>query len=691
MRYLLLYMVLMGVFPSRAQTAFYARTEDTISVKQYLRLAKEVREKNPAAALSYANKALSVSRQLSYKPGIAYAESESGFDLLLSRQLTEALDHFAKAKPLLQDLQEDELLGKVLKSMGDAYAAQSYFRQAFDHYREAAPMLRKTGQLKLLNECQDAMGNLALNFGQPKGAIANYKRSLVLKNNLNDLPGILSTNLRLSNIYLSLKQYDSALYFNREAQRLAAGNAEAQAEAAIDEFIILSFQGKLAEAGIAKLRAERLTGLQSNPTHTIKLLVATSNYYLAGNDKELSGRYFDSAKNLIEKSRSAEMAVAGLELMAEMSSQHEDHKTAYRMIRMMDRYKDIFRNENMERISAEIKNTAEASLKEKEIEYLNLSNRLKAEQLSKEELMRMALLRENILKDSSIANQKTLMAILENESVLKNEQLRRETDLRQSLSRENTLKQKLLNDERKNKWLLWLGIAILALLGAVIYNQYRKQRAKNAIIRKQTAELEVLNKEIHHRVKNNLQVISSMLDLQSQSLHDEKATAIIKEGIQRVQSMAFIHQNLYQGNVVNSVNMNEYIKMLSNHLFQTYNIRTDKIRLHTHIEDLNLHTDTAIPLGMILNELISNALKYAFINRDSGDIQVDMKRSDNELLLQVRDNGVGLPPGFDPNLTTTFGYEIIRAFSQKLKARMNVDGSQGTDVQIIISKFKTIS
>ena len=180
-----------------------------------------------------------------------------------------------------------------------------------------------------------------------------------------------------------------------------------------------------------------------------------------------------------------------------------------------------------------------------------------------------------------------------------------------------------------------------------------------------------------------------MLDLQSQSLNDERATAIIKEGIQRVQSMAFIHQNLYQGNAVNSVNMNEYIKMLSNHLFQTYNIRTDKIQLHTQIENLSLHTDTAIPLGMILNELISNALKYAFKGRESGAIWVTMKKNDNELLLQVKDDGVGLHKDFNPDKTSSFGFEIIKAFLQKMKARMNVDGGNGTDVQIIISKFKT--
>ena len=130
------------------------------------------------------------------------------------------------------------------------------------------------------------------------------------------------------------------------------------------------------------------------------------------------------------------------------------------------------------------------------------------------------------------------------------------------------------------------GINVITSLNVRL--KYRKQSNKKQIIHKQATELVVLNKEIHHRVKNNLQVISSMLDLQSQTLKDANAKAIIKEGIQRVQSMAFIHQNLYEGNAVNSVNINEYIKMLSVHLFQTYNIRTDKIQLHTQIENLKL-------------------------------------------------------------------------------------------------------
>jgi two-component system, sensor histidine kinase PdtaS len=663
--------------------------EDSLLVKQYLGQGKLAIKNNPASAIMLFSKAAALSEKINYLPGIAIGENWLGDLYLDKKQYKEALTHFEKAKPFFQKLNDDAALGRLYKSMGDTYSAQTFNRQAFDNYREANTLLRKTNQLDLYVKSVEATGNIVLNFGSPKSAIGFYKRSLAARENLNDRKGIVDCNKKIAGIYFTEKIYDSALYFNKASAQYAKGDNEALADAAIQELIILTFLKNNDEAEKVKQKAEALVNTQDNATNRIRLMGALSNYYLILNDKETAKKYFDSGRALMSGRQNPEIVIPVFSEMAEINRNNGDYKAAYNAMVSLDRYKDIFRNENMDRISAEIKNNAEAGLKEKEIEYLNLVNKLKEEQLSKEELKRMTLLRENILKDSSISNQQLLMQAMESESALRNAQLNKEKELTQSLARENELKQQLLNDERKDKWMLWTGIGILAMAGGIIFNQYKKQSNKNAIINKQTNELEVLNKEIHHRVKNNLQVISSMLDLQSQSLNDEKATAIIKEGIQRVQSMAFIHQNLYQGNAVNSVNMNEYIKMLSNHLFQTYNIRTDKIRFHTQIEELKLHTDTAIPLGMILNELISNSLKYAFKNIDNGDIWVTMKKNENELLLQVKDNGIGLPVDFNPENSSSFGYEIIKAFSQKLRARMNIDGNNGTDVQIIISKFKT--
>lgn len=323
-------------------------------------------------------------------------------------------------------------------------------------------------------------------------------------------------------------------------------------------------------------------------------------------------------------------------------------------------------------------------------EALQRENLLKGEKLAKEQLLRLALLREKVLIDSSLTQQQKLNATLDEKNSLKESELQKEKLLTAALSRENNLKQESINKDRKNNQRLWTGIALLVLAGGIILWQFSRQLTKNKIIRKQADEMEVLNREIHHRVKNNLQVISSLLDIQSQTLQDEEAAEVIRESRQRVQSMAFIHQNLYQSDSVQEVEINNYINNLAGHLFQTYNIRNDRIRFHTDIDKLSLHTDTVIPIGMILNELISNSLKYAFRNLEEGEIRVAMKQKENELYLQVKDNGHGLPPGFDMAKLQSFGFKVIRAFAQKLKARLHVDGSHGTNVELVISKFKTI-
>jgi two-component sensor histidine kinase len=321
-------------------------------------------------------------------------------------------------------------------------------------------------------------------------------------------------------------------------------------------------------------------------------------------------------------------------------------------------------------------------------EGLQRENNLKEEKFFKELQLRMALERENILVDSSLAQQERLTLASVREKDLKNRELEKEKQMSRLLANENELKQALLNDDKKRNRMLWAGIGLLLVATAIILWQYRRQFNKNSIIEKQRLELEVLNREIHHRVKNNLQVISSLLDLQSQTIDDEKTAEKFHEGSQRVQSMAFIHQNLYQGENIGRIDIRQYIRMLTDNLLQSYNADTDKIRLTTQIDELNLHSDTVIPLGMIINELVSNSLKYAFTNKQGGQIEVVLKQLDEKILLQVKDNGVGMK---DTDITTvnSFGYKIIKAFTQKLKALLTINNQHGTDVQLLISKYRT--
>lgn len=619
----------------------------------------------------------------------AEALMEAGRVLIQKRDYINALKSFEQARPLLEQQNDEYRLGRLLKRIGDLHAARNYFRQSAEHYRDAIPLLRKTGQQELVGDCLESLAAMNASFGYSNQAITNYTRALAVKSRYNDTPGMLQCQRMLARLYFSDKNYELALSHNQAAQELARNDWAAEVDLAIQEVVIYTFLEKINLAEQSLEQAKDLVAGQNNPSNTVKLLAAMANLCLAKKDKACAKLYVDSAAVLLRGSQNPEIAIDALSQMAEIHKNNEDYRAAYEALVWMDRYKDVFRSENIERITAELNEAAGAALREKEIEALNLSNSLKASQLSKEKQTRLSLQRESVLMDSTLAAQEQLFLALKNQASLREIQLKKEKELSQSLSRENQLKQTMLNTERRSRNFLFLGLSAMFLLGVVIYVQYRKQRQNNALIQKQSQELAVLNREIHHRVKNNLQVISSMLDLQSSSLQDANAKGVIKEAILRVQAMAFIHQNLYRDEAVNSVNMHEYIQILSDHLFTTYNIKSDKIQLHTHIEPLKLHTDTAIPLGMILNELISNALKYAFKNQEQGNILVVLKKNSQELLLQVKDDGVGLPPDFDPENSNSFGYEVIQAMAQKLRARLNIDGSSGTDVQLLIAKFKT--
>ena len=210
---------------------------------------------------------------------------------------------------------------------------------------------------------------------------------------------------------------------------------------------------------------------------------------------------------------------------------------------------------------------------------------------------------------------------------------------------------------------------------------------KNSIIEKSLAEKEVLLREIHHRVKNNLQVVSSLLSLQSNYISDDAALRAINEGKDRVSSMALIHQNLYKENDITGIETTHYFTELIDHLFDSYNIRDNDIKLIKEIESIKLDVDTMIPLGLIANELISNALKHGFSNIGSGTLTFKVKMQNELLMLSVQDTGIGMNQSDFIN-SNSFGNKMVSAFKQKLGADLIITNDHGTNVVLLISKFK---
>ncbi|MHC0445399.1 sensor histidine kinase [Flavobacterium sp. 3-218] len=269
-------------------------------------------------------------------------------------------------------------------------------------------------------------------------------------------------------------------------------------------------------------------------------------------------------------------------------------------------------------------------------------------------------------------------------------QLDKETDLQQTALK----KSKLLNTLS-----IW-SLVLLVLTIALLYNRYRlKQRTnaelelkekeinqKNINLRHLLDEKEWLLKEIHHRVKNNLQTVISLLNSQSAYLENDMALSAIKNSQHRIHSMSLIHQKLYNSENIASINMQNYIKELVEYLRESFSLG-QRVRFELKIDPLELDVAQAVPLGLILNESITNSIKYAFPDNRTGMIYVTLEpTTEDKYLLTIADNGVGFDANISSKKINSFGLSLIRGLSDDLEASFSMENNNGTILKIEFSK-----
>jgi PAS domain S-box-containing protein len=199
-------------------------------------------------------------------------------------------------------------------------------------------------------------------------------------------------------------------------------------------------------------------------------------------------------------------------------------------------------------------------------------------------------------------------------------------------------------------------------------------------------EKEVLLKEVHHRVKNNLQVISSILNLQSSYIKDKKTLDILRESQNRIKSMSFIHEILYKNTDFSEINFSEYIISLSKNLVHSYGIYDYLIDLEMSVGNISLNLDVSIPCGLIVNELVSNALKYAFVNKNKGVIKIELFENNGNVHLIVQDNGLGLPKEINYKDTDSLGLQLVNTLVEQINGGIELDNSYGAKFTIIFKK-----
>ncbi|MFT5668875.1 MAG: two-component sensor histidine kinase [Vicingaceae bacterium] len=292
--------------------------------------------------------------------------------------------------------------------------------------------------------------------------------------------------------------------------------------------------------------------------------------------------------------------------------------------------------------------------------------------------------RANILKDSLLSSEQS-DAIVQMQTLFETQQ--KEDSL--TIQAIALSKERAISDQKG--WLLRMSVIVLivlALLAIVVIRLYRKARRQKENLAKKNKENELLLGEIHHRVKNNLQVISSLLSLQERSITDKAAKAAILEGKERVQSMGLIHNLLYQNNNFSGIEMHVYIEKLITGLFDTFGISEDNFDLDIAFDKINVDIDTAIPLGLIINELVVNALKYAYNDINRPMLKISLKEDNHQLVLEVEDNGPGVMEKVEKS--TSFGLKLVNSLSRQLNGVIEINRKKGWCYKIAFNDYKLI-
>ncbi len=231
-----------------------------------------------------------------------------------------------------------------------------------------------------------------------------------------------------------------------------------------------------------------------------------------------------------------------------------------------------------------------------------------------------------------------------------------------------------------------VSFVIILILGILLFKRNTLLQTQKRIIHKSLIEKEGLLSEIHHRVKNNLQLVASLIQLQLKSLNDEKSIAVIKETKNRINSMLLLHKKLYQNESISYIDTYEYLDTLLPVIIDSYSIK-NKLKINNYAESLKLYLDTAIPLGLIINELVTNSLKYAFDKIDYPEINLNLFMDKNELILKVSDNGQGFS-NLDVVKSKSFGFKMINSMCRQLDAEFEIENNNGAICRVKIRNYK---
>ena len=609
------------------QAASAANTPDTNTVVACNMLAEEIAPENPEYAVALTRKALGISLRIGFRDGITWSHSTMGTAFEYADRLDSAVANYEKARRYKIEFADSQGMARMDLNIGVAYLEHGYYVPASAAFYRAKAVFEILKDRQQLCKVYNNLGLVYRGTKRYKRALEFYYKSLAIKKEIGDIKGQPSTYINISSVFLHAKEYESAEKVALEGYDLCMQHHydEEAALCMVNASQAALFLKRMDNCRRYLGEAGRLFGEVGNDFYRADFLMAKSEFESANAHFGESAGSGLEAMQLYSRYGRMEQLLKCYKHLSEVHASMNRTDLALGWLKKAWEINDtIFHKENIRQVN-EMDIIYKTKSKEKENESLRMENRL--------------------------------------------EQIRSETSVRQ-------------------RNFLLVSLCVFVILAGVIlrllwqknqaYDQLESNRKalENAVEQKDT-----LLRELHHRVKNNLQVVTGLLDLQMARIEDKEIIKALNDGKNRIRSMALIHQKLYRTEDLKSVEMQEYLEKLLQEIRSGFAIPGKDIQAEVKAGDISLDIDVAIPLGLIVNELVTNSFKYAFGESTSGFVRVHMYREGEKFVLKVSDSG----PGYDhaeKATKATLGLRLVNMLVKQIRGVVEIYNFSGTEVVI---------
>lgn len=600
-------------------------SDDSLLGEYYLRLSVLTDETEPEASITFIKEALYHFTQAEFPLGCARALNGIGYNYWLMGHYTEAINYYTEALKIYESLNDQSGIARVANNLGAIYWGLNNYNKALEYYQMSLEIRQALNDHKGIAIALNNIGLVYQAWNFFDQALEYHHQAVAIAESINDLETMAYSYYTIGLCFDAQKQIDKALEYYRIAYDgyLKAGKTGGATSIVLRGIGDLFYQGNQYEEALYYYRKALsdalLEGNIFRATHA-RLCMAKTFFAL---DIADSARYYSQI--VLETAQSQKYDQFQRDvfyLLADMEALEENYKEALTYFKMATAIQDSIFNKEKGLQFIELQIQYNLDKKERENEILRKDN----------EIQMLRIHREKIIRNSLIGSTLLILIVL---------------------------------------GILYQQGRHLKQLNKAMALEIQERKAAEAQIASLLKEKELLLKEVHHRIKNNLNTIQSLLSLQAKSLSDPHAKEALKEASSRVQTMSLLYDRLYRSENVQTYSTHAYFSSLIQELIHVFPNR-DQVTLKMEIEDFKLPVTNLSTLGIILTELITNAMKYGFPEDRKGFIRVQLYQREDKIILKLCNNGAAFPKDFSLDKSNGFGLQLVSMLVQELKGTFKI-------------------